>query len=122
DRKSSMLGQAQPAVRAEVVDVGWVAAVVTALDHLVLGEQTSEGANGGRLAGALLSADEHPADRRHYGVEDQRQLLRLLAYDCREGVGVTIERGAHSPKDRCGQFPQPVREPALGPHTSIIDA
>src|SRR5439155_1526063 len=80
-RQDSVLSQAQPAVRAQVVDVGRVAAVVTALDHLVLGEQASEGPNRGGLAGALLAADEHTADRRHDGVQDQGQLHRVLADD-----------------------------------------
>ena len=85
-----MLRIPEPAVGAERVTIVWIAAEVAALDDRVLGQQLRQRAHRGGLAGALLAADEHPADRGHDGVEDQRQLHRLLADDGRERERVPV--------------------------------
>src|SRR6202140_1103639 len=68
---------------------------MAALDDLVLWQKAGQAADGGRLTGPLLPADEHAADRGHDGVEDQGELHGLLAHDRREGEAVPVERDAH---------------------------
>src|SRR5437868_5490479 len=75
--------------------VAGVAAEVAALDDVVLGQQAGEGADGGRLARALLASDQDAADRGHDGVQDQGELHRLLAHDRRERVRVPVDGDAH---------------------------
>src|SRR6266851_1010248 len=93
--------EAAPAVGAQRLPVGGITAEMATLDHLVLGKEPGQCAHGGRLAGPLLAPDEDAADRRHDGVEDQRQLHRLLADDCCEGEAVAVELYAHPIKNRC---------------------
>ena len=55
-----------------------IASIPASDDHVDIGEQPGERADRGRLGGAALAADEHAADPRVDGVEDQRGLHRLL--------------------------------------------
>ena len=106
--------QPHPAVGAESLPVGRVAAEMAALDHVVLGEQPRQPTHRGRLAGSLLAAYEDPADRRDDRVEDEGQLHRFLADDRRERVRVAVERQAHAPEARpkiAGSAPE-VKAPA----------
>ena len=90
-------GRPQPAaaVGAQGFHVGRVAAEVAAFDDVVLRQQPGQRAHGGRLAGPLFPSDEHPADGRDDGVENQRELHRLLADDRGEGIGMAVEGHAH---------------------------
>ena len=94
-RQLPVLRIPEPAVGAQRLAVVGIAAEVAAFDDRVLGQQLRQRAHGGGLAGALLAADEHPADRRLYGVEDQRQLHRLLADDGSEREGVPVQGRRH---------------------------
>ena len=67
------------AVGAPVVGAGRVAAVVAAHDDLDLGQQARQRPNGRRLGGALLATDQHAAEARVDGVQEQRPLHPLLA-------------------------------------------
>ncbi len=73
------------ALVAEEVSTPRAAGEAAALDHLDLREQPGEGAHGGGLGGAALAPDQHAADGRVDGVEDERHLHRLLAHQRGEG-------------------------------------
>src|SRR5712692_5017512 len=117
--------EAAPAFGAQrLADVG-IAAEVAALDHQVLGQKPGQRPDGGRLASALLAPDEHAADRRHDGIEDEGQLHRVLAHDRRERKNVTVERDAHVSdahvsKDRWAQTPS--LRSAAGPSPNPVPA
>ncbi len=53
-------------------------------DHVDIGKQPGERADSGGLGGATLTADEHTADPRVDGVEDQRGLHGLLTHESGE--------------------------------------
>ena len=68
-----------------------IASIPASDDHIDVGEQPSQRADRCRLGGASLAADEHAADPRVDGVEDQRGLHRLLTHESgerHEGTGV----------------------------------
>jgi hypothetical protein len=54
-----------------------------------LGQQGGQGAGGGRLGGAAFAADQHAADLRVDGVQDQSAFHALLADDGGERVCVS---------------------------------
>ena len=85
-------GRPQPAaaVGAQGIHVGRVAAEVAAFDDVVLRQQPGQRAHGGRLAGPLLAPNEHAADHRVDGVQDQGELHLVLSDDRRERVGVPV--------------------------------
>ena len=87
--------QARPAVGAQRILVGRVAAEVAALDDVMLRQQPRQRPNRRRLARPLFAPDQDATDCRHDGVEDERELHRLLADDRGERIGMTVERDAH---------------------------
>ena len=87
--------KAPAAVDAQGLAVGRIAAEMAALDHIVLGQQPGQGPDSRGFARPLLAPDQHAADRRDDGIEDQGELHRLLADDRREGVAVPVEGDAH---------------------------
>ncbi len=101
-RQHAGVVETNPALGAKGLAVVWIAPEMAAFDHVVLRQQPGKRPHGGRLASALLAADEHPADRGHDGVEDQGQLHRVLAHDRREGEDVPVEYDAHLVKNRWG--------------------
>ena len=62
-----------------------LAAVRAACDYRNLGQQGSEGARSRGFCRAFLTANQHAADSRIDGVQDQRQFHPLLADDGGEG-------------------------------------
>ena len=68
---------------------------MTAVDHIVLGEQLRQRPNRGGLTGPLLPSNENSADGRDDGVENERNLHRLLPDDGSEGKRMPIEGYAH---------------------------
>ena len=62
-----------------------IAAEAAVGDHLDLGQQRGQGAGRGGLGRAALAADQHAADLRIDGVQDQGALHALLADDGGKG-------------------------------------
>ena len=63
-----------------------VAAEAAAAHGADLGQQGRQGARGGGLGGAALAADQHAADARVNGVEDQGAPHAFLSDDGSEGI------------------------------------
>ncbi len=81
-------GSSSPAstTRAALVAVGGrhvgIAAKVTVGHGADFGQQEGQGTGGGTFSRAALAADQHAADLRMDGIEDERALHALLADDC----------------------------------------
>ena len=71
-------------VRAARVGVGGVAGEAAAGDHVDAGQDAGQGPHQGRLGGALLAGEQHPADAGVDGAEQQGEAGVVLADDRRE--------------------------------------
>ena len=79
------------AVEAERFPIARAVAEAATRHHLLVGQQPSQGAHRGGLAGAFLAADQHPADGGVDRVQDQRRLHAVLADDGAEGIRVALD-------------------------------
>lgn len=90
-------------VGAPGVRGGGVAGEPAAVDDVEVGQERGEGAHDGGFRGALLTSDQHTADRRGDGVDQQRQFQVVHADDRAEGVA---SRSAHAGQSFLGS-PRP---------------
>ena len=79
------------------VGCGGIAGVRAAADHRHRRQQRGQPADHGRLRGALLAADQDPADGRGHRVEQQRQLQVRHPDDAGERIGIVSRRHRASP-------------------------
>ena len=102
---------------ARVRGIG-VAAETAALHHVHRRQQPGQPADQGRLGGALLAADQDPADRRGHRVEQQRQLEVVHPGDCgereRRSACAVVPRRAGV----C-RHPQPLPFPGSAPEAGL---
>ena len=79
------------------VGCGGIAGVRAAADHRHRRQQRGQPADHGRLRGALLAADQDPADGRRHRVEQQRQLQVRHPDDAGERIRIVRRRHRASP-------------------------
>jgi hypothetical protein len=77
------------ALIAEKVGPVGVAIEPASLYDLQLGQQGRQGARRSGFGRATLATDQHAADLRVDGIEDERSFHALLADDCRERIGLS---------------------------------